>query len=1035
MVANLGSYTADDECTKSETTHPIVKARLTLIKLEHWWCKNNIRFAMNRNNNTRKELVDGNGSKDTRSTGTQRAEDERLYLSGPDNLTSIRKNDPADNSSNVYDLPEPDWITQCLENYELATSGHPSQDQLTSGYQSSRSDEKVDDDMLSLCLEDDSSIFTGPLSPQALSVFLSNLAKSAPYPRLVEVLHCTQLTWQRLVATLSRLRADCLVLQANLTEIKANADRMQCQLNQIEANWSAAMRSAQLADASLEISDCLNQLYATELAIILYRQTRKTLLGGGAFSTLSSSTSSSSFAGRARSAQFGTGHSVPGSFNATKQQCTAPSTCATPSSPGHPYAVYAVPGSVGTESDPSSVGVTTIPFNLRALRLFRNQAELAAHTLLDRYGSPEGTPDRFYPTVSSTGGGGQPQLSSGMFNRGAQNQAPISPGIFSIQSASGPGVPSTQSLSSASVYANSWYVSLGRIGRVTAANGTGPSEQASVGSGSLQLNSNKAHVLNLPAQPFGTTRISPKSTAMTNTFLSGMGHASGGGWQTPDSGAGSSGTNEVAQQPYLLGPFFQSPYQLLGFNPVANHGELNSYSAMLDLLPPLWSNSAHVNGNSICDSDSDSSDSSDAGAPVAASLAGLIKVSEPPQTGPLSQTHSFPLLWSRAEERKLRSLFYQLINARQVLRSTFPEQPTFGSYTDDEDLGETHQQSDLMRQGDFSLPQNAPSVASMGKLPLAVVLENSVLLQELCTIKEERAELKARVYLLEKELHSNRLTLESRTVAEKALRAHLDVLMSDNNYSRKTDDRDTSISVRTGQTETTLLRGQVKNLLQALEALRHSTELQQIQSEELVDDLRRANSALIAAYEKAKRKYLTRIKKLEDKLGVQKTCPDVNSPKHTDPRRAAHPLPPKTPEKLVSASPVRQINPSQSVRNQRLPPPPSPGAQQTQQSHISSSALPGALGGDRVVGLKPSSVHSPSPSRHCCRSAHPPGVGWPPSSTSSCVSNSRPTFVSQPSNRKNVLLSSSNQTTGGGPTATNHTRIGTTRAISPQHGP
>lgn len=57
-----------------------------------------------------------------------------------------------------------------------------------------------------------------------------------------------------------------------------------------------------------------------------------------------------------------------------------------------------------------------------------------------------------------------------------------------------------------------------------------------------------------------------------------------------------------------------------------------------------------------------------------------------------------------------------------------------------------------------------------------------------------------------------------------------------------------------------------QNLLQALEALRQSTELQQLQSDELVDDLKRANTALINAFEKAKRKYLARIKKLEGQI-------------------------------------------------------------------------------------------------------------------------------------------------------------------------
>ncbi|XP_018645478.1 hypothetical protein Smp_160390 [Schistosoma mansoni] len=70
---------------------------------------------------------------------------------------------------------------------------------------------------------------------------------------------------------------------------------------------------------------------------------------------------------------------------------------------------------------------------------------------------------------------------------------------------------------------------------------------------------------------------------------------------------------------------------------------------------------------------------------------------------------------------------------------------------------------------------------------------------------------------------------------------------------------------------------QQNNLLQALEALRSSTEIQQIQSEELVNDLKRANSALIKAFNKVKHKYTTRIKKLENQLHSIQTIPSIDS--------------------------------------------------------------------------------------------------------------------------------------------------------------
>lgn len=102
-------------------------------------------------------------------------------------------------------------------------------------------------------------------------------------------------------------------------------------------------------------------------------------------------------------------------------------------------------------------------------------------------------------------------------------------------------------------------------------------------------------------------------------------------------------------------------------------------------------------------------------------------------------------------------------------------------------------------------------------------ISSFISVQELCIVKEERADLKARVYLLEKELHANRLALESRLAAERALRAHLDALRLSSQEpargsSRADEPRDSRVG--NGQTEV-LLRGQVKvSLLSVLEGKR-----------------------------------------------------------------------------------------------------------------------------------------------------------------------------------------------------------------------
>ncbi|KAA3679774.1 uncharacterized protein DEA37_0004193, partial [Paragonimus westermani] len=697
---------------------------------------------------------------------------------------------------NIYDQPEPAWLIAVLDQYchsipipdrHLADpicspSLHPDQHPLHHTDQLDHEPLGLTDTFLWPPPMIDDPVLNGPLSPYTLLQFLTTLSKLAPYPRLADVTHRAQLTWSRLLATLGRLQADCLVLQANLAEVKTTADRMQCQLNQIEASLGASLRAACLADACLEISDCLNQLYSTELAIILYsRQNQKALFSGGAFSTLSSSTTSSC-------------SPIPGLPNKTpslthprqptsnttlttsiqpsgasqqqhqQQQRHSRSTSSPSSTPYSPlYATYAVSGlTSGTENNeqqPTGRLQTTVSveLSLRTFKAYRHQAELCGHAILDRYDVNEHNPDRLYPIASSSNGVQPSSSLSGAFTR----QHPFSPGFFPIQSPLGPTVPSTQSLTNASLYANSWY----------------------------------------PASCL---------TAASSS------------------------------------------------------GELNTYAALLDLLPSPWTtlpDHAHATAHSIYDSDSDSSDSSEGSpaAPVqkAVGLTTTHLIDNPQHALHLST-------WTRVEERKLRMLLNNLGQAHRFLRTSIVDVTMLSSIPDED--------TDLRRPCESTKTHEL--FAQGLNVPLNVLLENSVLLQELCSVKEDRADLKARVYLLEKELHANRLTLESHIAAEHALRAHLDALLIDQQCTKRinadcsveTIDRLPTVSPRTGQSEAVLLRGQVKNLLQALEALRHSTELQQLQSEELVNDLKCANTALIGAFEKAKRKYLTRIKKLESQL-------------------------------------------------------------------------------------------------------------------------------------------------------------------------
>lgn len=331
--------------------------------------------------------------------------------------------------------------------------------------------------------------------------------------------------------------------------------------------------------------------------------------------------------------------------------------------------------------------------------------------------------DRFYPTVSSTsasGGGvaapvvgcsnGNGGVGSVSLNRGlagTQNPtAPISPGLLSIHSPLGPLIPSTQSLTGSSLYANSWYVSLGRNGRPNGPGLVGP-EQTSFGSGlgsGYLISPNKFANLNL-ALVRGSTKSVPQSHPVGSTGVvpsNGGGGGVVGGWQTPDSGAGSSSTHEVTQ-PVLFHSVF--PSGLI---------DLNTYETVLDLMPsvPLYatrSGRVDDNAHSFCDSDSDSSESSDADsrAPVPPTsgnsgpscTSGLIGNGQGTAVGGATnnvtssstQPNSIPIQtgWSRADERKLRIWLYQLVHSRRVLRSTIVEQ--LPHLMEDDSLSDGHQ--------------------------------------------------------------------------------------------------------------------------------------------------------------------------------------------------------------------------------------------------------------------------------------------------------------------------------------------------------
>ncbi|XP_054843452.1 colorectal mutant cancer protein isoform X1 [Eublepharis macularius] len=181
-------------------------------------------------------------------------------------------------------------------------------------------------------------------------------------------------------------------------------------------------------------------------------------------------------------------------------------------------------------------------------------------------------------------------------------------------------------------------------------------------------------------------------------------------------------------------------------------------------------------------------------------------------------------------------------------------------------------------------------------------LENAVLMQELMAMKEEMAELKAQLYLLEKEKKALELKLSSREAQEQAYLVHIEHLKSEVEEQREqrmrslssasSNSKDKASKECTESTTASLtlaelkpyseselttelanalrrekkLKARVQELVSALERLTKSSEIRHQQSAEFVNDLKRANSNLVAAYEKAKKKHQNKLKKLESQM-------------------------------------------------------------------------------------------------------------------------------------------------------------------------
>lgn len=248
---------------------------------------------------------------------------------------------------------------------------------------------------------------------------------------------------------------------------------------------------------------------------------------------------------------------------------------------------------------------------------------------------------------------------------------------------------------------------------------------------------------------------------------------------------------------------------------------------------------------------------------------------------------------SKDEEHRLRSYIKRLKTERGIYKGTVVELESVHEYSDNPtDEGATLERAERTHE-------------------LNMDIETAVILQEMQALKEERAELKHRIYLLEKEKRALELKMNSREAQEQAYIVHIEhlksevkeqikkrkLLMKDGKRplpSGSSVPDDETLSTHSSSTHSTTpgqsellqysstdeipvdlieasrrerkLKHRIQELVDTLEKLSKNSEIRHKQTAEYISDLKRANGALVTAYEKAKKRHASRLKKFEQQL-------------------------------------------------------------------------------------------------------------------------------------------------------------------------
>ena len=176
--------------------------------------------------------------------------------------------------------------------------------------------------------------------------------------------------------------------------------------------------------------------------------------------------------------------------------------------------------------------------------------------------------------------------------------------------------------------------------------------------------------------------------------------------------------------------------------------------------------------------------------------------------------------WSRQDEAKLREHISRLKVAKGQVQSTVMELESVHGRE------EAAAPASTLSSGGSSHRDPHTNTAE---------LELAVLVQELMGMREERADLRARVYLLEKEAGGAQLAAAAQQERERLLVVRAEHC-EDQLRAVRAGGRPLVVEEREGH-----LQGRVDTLLTTLDKVTRNSELRQKQSADLIEDLKKAN--------------------------------------------------------------------------------------------------------------------------------------------------------------------------------------------------